>query len=116
MSKRTDSEFLRDIEEAINRISAYTRGITYEEFLRDTKTQDAVVRNVEIIGEAVKNLSEELRQRRADIPWKNMAGARDRLIHGYFGVSFDIVWEIVSNELPLLRESLKKLLNEQSSQ
>jgi uncharacterized protein with HEPN domain len=115
MSKRTDSEFLRDIEEAINRISAYTHGMTYEEFLRDTKTQDAVVRNVEIIGEAVKSLSEELRQRQVDIPWKNMAGARYRLIHG-FGVSFDIVWEIVSNELPLLRESLKKLLNEQSSQ
>ena len=83
MSERTDSEVARDIEEAIRRISAYTAGLTYEAFLLDTKTQDAVVRNLEIIGEAAKNISDRLRTQHAAIPWKSMAGVRDRLIHNY---------------------------------
>jgi uncharacterized protein with HEPN domain len=115
MSERSDAEFISDIVEAISRISAYTTGMTYEAFLADTKTQDATVRNLEIIGEAVKRLSPELRARYADIPWKGMAGARDRLIHDYFGVSFDVVWEIVSNELPQVMEPLKTLLDHEVS-
>jgi uncharacterized protein with HEPN domain len=74
--------------------------MTYEAFLGDTKTQDAVIRNLEIIGEATKNLSAELRAKYLDLPWKGMAGVRDKLIHHYFGVNLDIVWQIVANELP----------------
>jgi uncharacterized protein with HEPN domain len=81
MSERTDRDFLSDIQEGIRRIAAYTIGMTYEAFLMHTKTQDAVIRNLEIIGEATKNLSEELRTKYSDIPWKSMAGVRDRLIH-----------------------------------
>ena len=66
----------------------------------DMKTQDAVIRNLEIIGEATKNLSAELRAKYPDLPWKGMAGVRDRLIHDYFGVNLDIVWQIVTAELP----------------
>jgi uncharacterized protein with HEPN domain len=110
MSKRTDREFLSDILEAIRRIKAYTEGMTYEAFLEDTKTQDAVVRNLEIIGEAVKNLSEELRQGYSVIPWKNMAGARARLIHHYFGISVDIVWDIVSVELNAVASQIEQIL------
>jgi uncharacterized protein with HEPN domain len=72
--------------------------------VKDTKTQDAVIRNLEILGEATKNLSEELRNAHTNVPWKSMAGARDRLIHHYFGVNLDIVWQIVSTELSRVTE------------
>jgi uncharacterized protein with HEPN domain len=96
MSERKDGDFLIDIQEAVRRAMNYTAGMVYEIFLSDTKTQDAVIRNLEIIGEATKNLSVEFRTRYPDVPWKSMAGARDRLIHDYFGVNLDIVWEIVT--------------------
>ncbi len=83
----------------------------YEAFLADFKTQDAVIRNLEIIGEATKNLSEELRNRYSEVPWKAMAGVRDRLIHRYFGVNLDIVWQIVSNELPPLTMLIDEILH-----
>lgn len=83
MSERTDEAFLGDIQEAIDRIMAYTAGMTYEAFLEDLKTQDAVMRNLEIVGEATKNLSQETRTKYPHVPWKNMAGVRDRLIHDY---------------------------------
>ena len=100
MSSRSDKDLLRDIQAAAQRIAAYTAGMTYDAFLGDTKTQDAVVRNLEIIGEATKNLSVELRAKYPDLPWKGMVGVRDRLIHDYFGVNLDIVWQIITAELP----------------
>jgi len=106
MSKRTDRELLNDIREAIHRITTYVSGMAYESFAADTKTQDAVVRNLEILGEATKNLSEQVRTKYPNIPWKSMAGARDRLIHHYFGVNLDIVWEIVTVELPKVATAL----------
>ena len=109
MSERTDREFLSDIREAIQRISAYLAGVEYESFVKDTKTQDAVIRNLEILGEATKNLSEEFRTAHIGVPWKSMAGARDRLIHHYFGVNLDIVWQIVSTELPKVTEQLPNI-------
>jgi len=115
MSDRTDSDFVSDIQEAIRRIEAYTSGVTYEAFLADTKTQDAVIRNLEIIGEAAKNLSEEMRTKRPDIPWKSMAGIRDKLIHHYFGVNLDIVWQVVTAELPQVLTPLAKILEEEAS-
>jgi uncharacterized protein with HEPN domain len=100
MSKRNDGDVLRDIQEAVRRIVTYTSGMTFDAFLADPKTQDAVVRNLEIIGEATKNLSDEIRSQNPRLPWKGMAGMRDRLIHHYFGVNIDIVWQIVTAELP----------------
>ena len=100
MSERLDSEFLSDIRESIHRITAYIAGMAYESFVDDKKTQDAVIRNLEIMGEATKNLSEQFRAEYPNIPWKNIAGTRDRLIHHYFGVNLDIVWQIVTLELP----------------
>lgn len=99
MSKRADLESLNDIREAILRIESYVKGMTFARFIKDFKTQDAVVRNLEIIGEAVKNISAALKQQYPKVPWKKLAGVRDRLIHHYFGVNFDIVWTIVSEEL-----------------
>jgi uncharacterized protein with HEPN domain len=107
MSKRTDQEFLSDIREALQRITTYVAGMTYESFVADPKTQDAVVRNLEILGEATKNLSEELRAKYPSVPWRSMAGARDRLIHHYFGTNLDIVWQIATVELPQVASQLE---------
>lgn len=110
MSKRTDSEFLADIKEAVLRINAYTGNLIYEQFLRDKKTQDAVVRNLEIVGEAAKNISEELKSKYPQVPWKDLSGVRDKLIHHYFGVNFDVVWDIVKEELPEITLQLEVIL------
>jgi len=111
MSERSDRELLSDIREAIQRISEYMAGLDYASFVNDTKTQDAVIRNLEILGEATKNLSPDLRTTYSDVPWKSMAAARDRLIHNYFGINLDIVWQIVSMELPKVLERLPDIDN-----
>ena len=100
MSERIDKDFLSDIKEAMRRTNSYTENLSYEEFLEDIKTQDPVIRNVEIIGEAAKNISEELRKKYQEIQWKDMAGVRDKLIHHYFGVNLDIVWTAIKEEFP----------------
>ena len=114
MSKRRDQDYLGDICEAINRIRAYASEIDYEEFLGDQKTQDAVIRNLEIIGEAIKNLSNTVRKGHPQIPWKDLAGMRDKMIHHYFGLNYEIVWTIIKKELPQLLPQMKKILAEDS--
>lgn len=109
MSKRRIDELLEDIKEAAGRIGKYIRGMDYQAFLEDLKTQDAVVRNVEIIGEAVKKLPKAFTAKHAGIPWKEMAGTRDKLIHDYFGVNYDILWDIANNELPAILVKIGKL-------
>jgi len=85
---------------------------SFDEFLKDYKTQDAVIRNIEIIGEASKKISSDLKDKYPNIPWKMIAGTRDRLIHGYFGVNIDIVWEIVTIDMPVLEQEVKKIKDE----
>ncbi len=109
MSERGDKEFLSDILESIRRIELYIERMDYGEFLKDIRTQDAVVRNLEIIGEATKRLSEDLRERNPGIPWKNMAKVRDRLIHAYFGINYDVVWQIATNEIPEIKPGIEKI-------
>jgi len=115
MSERADGDFLGDIREAVRRIRVYTDAMTYDRFLADFKTQDAVIRNPEIIGEATKSLSAGLRGKYPDVPWKGMAGVRDRLIHHYFGVNLDIVWDIVTVELPVLESQVEGILHREHS-
>lgn len=110
MSDRMIKEFLRDILEASHRIYAYTDSLEYEEFLEDLKTQDAVVRNMEIIGEATEKLPDNFRQEYDLIPWRSLAGMRDKLIHDYFGVNFDIVWEVLKHDLPGLEERITEII------
>lgn len=106
---KDDSVYLRHILEAIERIRSYTSA-GGEAFRGDPKTQDAVIRNLQVIGEASKKISTKTRDAHPDVPWKNMTGMRDRVVHDYFGVSLDIVWDVVENYLPPLRETVGKLL------
>lgn len=110
MSKRGDFELVSDIYEAIKRIESYLENTSSEKFYEDTKTQDAVVRNLEIIGEAAKNISKFLKEKHSDMPWKEMAGIRDRLIHHYFGVNLDVVWSVATEDLPSIVKNIKAIV------
>jgi uncharacterized protein with HEPN domain len=103
---------LDDVLEAIERIAAYTAGMDQDQFRTDSKTVDAVVRNLEIIGEAVKNIPPEIRALYPDLPWSKMAGMRDILIHAYFNVDIEIVWDVVQNKLAELKATVRALLAE----
>ena len=115
MSKRADRDFLEDIQVCIKRILDYTQGMDYESFLRNSQVQDAVVRNLEIIGEATKSLSADFRSKHKDIPWSKMAKQRDRLIHHYTGVDYDIVWGIIEDSLRQLEPRIAAMLIDLSS-
>jgi len=112
MSKRSDQDLIEDILICLSKIEEYIYGVTYDNFINDYKTQDAIVRNLEIIGEASKRLSSELKKKYQDIPWKMIAGTRDKLVHDYFGVNIDIVWEIATNDAPALKQKLEKIKKE----
>lgn len=99
--------WLTDIGEACGRIAEYTAGMSYETFVGDRKTVDAVVRNLEIIGEAVKQLPDAFRVRYPTIPWQKIAGLRDILTHAYFGVDEQILWDVVTARLPELAECVR---------
>jgi uncharacterized protein with HEPN domain len=101
--------FLEDICIAIDRIITYTSRITRSDFGNDPKTQDAVIRNLEILGEAVKNLPETFKDTYPFVPWKRIVGMRDKLIHHYFGVSLDIVWTTATEDIPEIRPVLLKI-------
>jgi len=107
--ERDEGLYLADIRDAINRILTYTAG-GREAFFADPMIQDAVVRNIEIIGEAARTITEATRGAHPEIPWKKIVGTRDRVIHGYFRVDLDIVWEVVAAELPALRRQISALL------
>ena len=106
MSERQDSLWISDIKEAISRVEEYTEDISYPEFLEDRKTQDAVVRNIGIMGEAAKKISADFKRKHKDIDWKAIAGTRDKVIHEYFGVNWSILWDVVKNKLPQLKTQL----------
>ena len=111
MSKRKELDYLKDILSSANRISSYTQSLDYNDFLSDEKTQDAVVRNLEIIGEATKNILDKTRETYSSIPWKNMAGMRDKLIHDYFGLNIDIVWGVVSEDIDKIIQELEDIIS-----
>lgn len=110
MSKRGDREYLADIREAIQRIQTYTTNLSYAQFLTDEKTQDAVIRNIEILGEAVKHLTADLTAAHPEVEWKSIAGMRDKLVHEYFGVNLDILWDVLTTRLPPLRVQIERII------
>jgi uncharacterized protein with HEPN domain len=108
---RDESVYLHHILDAINRIEEYASGLNHEGFMRSSLVQDGVIRQVEIIGEATKNLSPSLKERYAEIPWKDIAGMRDKLIHQYFGVDISAVWETVVQDLPDFKIQIGRILS-----
>jgi len=110
MSKREAKLYLEDIKNSIEKIEKYVSDTDFEKFSRDEKTIDAVVRNLEIIGEAVNNLPEEIKSENPDIPWKEAIGMRNKVIHEYFGVDDEILWKTATDDLPAFKEQISKLL------
>jgi uncharacterized protein with HEPN domain len=100
-----------DILEAIRKIRAYTQGLALETFSQDSKTLDAVVRNLEILGEAVKGLPDTIRAAHREVDWKRIAGLRDILIHQYFGVDTEIIWDVVQNKLTAVEKAAHEILH-----
>jgi uncharacterized protein with HEPN domain len=110
--KRNFAIYIRDILDNMENICSFTENLSYEAFADDKKVHYAVVRCLEIIGEAAKNVPEDIRNRHPDIPWKEMAGMRDKVIHSYFGVDLKKVWLVVQDDIPRLRPGFQKILNE----
>lgn len=110
MKKKEPIFFLKDIENSLNKIFKYTQGISYNEFIENDLVKDAVERNFEIIGEAVKNLSDDFRNQYPNIPFKQVAGMRDKLIHDYFGIDYEILWKTIQDKLPQFKSEIDELI------
>jgi uncharacterized protein with HEPN domain len=107
--KKDPKIFIEHILECIERIEEYTRGITKEEFLSLGQVQDAVIRRIEVIGEAVKNIPDDIKRRYPDIPWREIAGMRDILIHEYFGVDLELTWKVAKEDIFELKKKMLKV-------
>jgi uncharacterized protein with HEPN domain len=111
--KRDYTLYLQDILDCIEKIDEFVGDMDYEEFVEDDKTSSAVVRKLEIMGEAAKNIPQELRQNYKEIPWSDIAKMRDKIIHFYFGVDYEIVWKVIKERLPTLKQQIERILTEE---
>lgn len=107
---RDISLYLQDILDAMQAIEEFVEGITFEEFQADDKTSSAVIRKFEIIGEAAKQVPDDIRKKYDQLPWKEMAGMRDRLIHFYFGVKHELVWQTIKDVIPMVKPKIQEIL------
>ena len=110
---RTYRMYLEDIQMAMNRIDEYISGLNFIDFKRDYKTVDAVIRNFEIIGEASKNLPKEIKEKYSEIPWSEMYLLRNKVTHEYFGIDYEIIWDIASNYLPDNKIQIDEILEKE---
>ena len=111
MSKRSDDLLLNDILESITKIKLYTSNLNFDSFINDSKTVDAVIRNFEIIGEASNRLSEVFKENNLEIDWFRIIGFRNRIVHDYMGIDFEIVWSIIQNDLDSLLLNIEKIIS-----
>lgn len=109
MTQKDDLAFIMHILDSINAIEKFSKGLTKDKLTSNRLKQSAIIREIEIIGEAVKNISEQLKQKFPEVEWKNIAGTRDKMIHHYFGVDLNIVWDIVKKDLPSLRKKIEHI-------
>jgi uncharacterized protein with HEPN domain len=108
--KKDDTVYLLHILDAMDLIAEYTKGMSENEFLSNSMAHDAVVRQIEIIGEAARNDSTEIQEKYPKLPWAKMIGIRNKVIHEYFNVNYSVVWDTINEDLPLLKRSIKKIL------
>ncbi len=113
--KKDNVVFLKHILDAINLIEDYLKDKEFQEFRNNHMLQDAVIREIEIIGEAAKKLSVDFKNKYSDIPWRQIAGMKDKLIHGYFGVDLDAVWDTATIDVPSLKERLEEILKKEEN-
>ncbi|MCW4025321.1 MAG: DUF86 domain-containing protein [Candidatus Bathyarchaeota archaeon] len=109
MKRRDFRDYLQDILVAIDDVETFVGNMRYEEFVKDRKTLNAVVRSIEIIGEASKNIPEQIKTQYPELPWKQMAGMRDKLIHAYFGVDTETLWKAIKTNIPTLKEPIQQI-------
>ena len=110
MSKRDPELYLRDILDSINKIESLVKNMSYKKFLENEMVIDAVIRNIEIIGEAVKNLPDETKKSHPNIPWNKIIDTRNKVIHEYFGVDIEILWKTITDDLSKLKEQVEKIV------
>jgi uncharacterized protein with HEPN domain len=103
MKKKDYRDYLQDILDSINDSEEFVKGMSFDDFLKDKKSVNAVIRSIEVIGEAAKKIPPSLKNKFYDVPWKKMAGMRDKLIHEYFGVDLEIIWEVIKKDLPSIK-------------
>ena len=111
MSKRKPDVYLQDILESIEYIQRFLEGVSQEEFYENVEKQDAVLRRLEIIGEAVKHLPDKIRKNHPDVPWRQIAGMRDVIVHEYFGITLEMVWIVATEDIVDLKEEIAQILN-----
>ena len=109
MSERGDSVFVMHILDSINAVEDFSKNLSREDLELDRLRQSAIVREIEVIGEASKNISAEFKDKYNEVPWKEIIGTRDKITHHYFGLNLDVIWEIVKENLPDLKKKLKKI-------
>ena len=109
--KRDSKLFIKDIIGAMDSIESFVGDMTLDELKEDEKTSSAVIRKFEVIGEAAKYMPKKIKDKHKDIQWKSMAGMRDRLIHAYFGIDYNLVWAAIKTEIPKLKPKLEKMLS-----
>jgi uncharacterized protein with HEPN domain len=110
--KRDYSLYIKDILDCIERVEEFVGDMSFDEFLADDKTSSAVVRKLEIIGEATKNIPKSITQKYDEVPWKEMARMRDKIIHFYFGVDHEIVWSVIKERLPEIKPTILQILED----
>ena len=108
-ARRKIKLYVQDIIISIGKIEKYTKGFKFEEFIKDEKTIDAIVRNLSVIGEAAKNIPEEVKRKYPQIPWREIIGMRNKVMHEYFGVEEQVLWKTIKDDIPVLKVMIKKL-------